>query len=371
MCGEERFFKRTDGKAASGREPSGRISPRMLPVRSAQGLPVMASAPSWKLTAPAAFVCAAAQPVLAWNDRGHMLSALIAYTELKPEVREKVNAILRAHPQRDRLIRGGPAEGPDLDAWVFAMGATWPDMLRGRDNPMGTKEHHGTWHYVNFPISVGGVTGPTPEETWDGKSDPANIVMAMAKCSAELKAEATTADRRAMSLCWVEHLVGDIHQPLHATNLYSPQFPQGDRGGNSFAVKRGSSPTNLHSYWDNSLGTGIELASLKAQIDGFKVNPELTRAKLFGDKLSTDFSAWTQESLTLAREVVYRNGDLKGAAHTEGPYAADTPELPSDYEATVKKAAAGQVVRAGYRLADVLNAALTDRSPVAPPTEKP
>lgn len=331
----------------------------------------MATASSWKLTATAAFVCATAQPAVAWNDRGHMLSAMIAYSELKPEVREKVNAILRAHPQRDRLIRGGPAEGPDLDMWVFAMAATWPDMLRGRDNPLGAKEHHGSWHYVNFPISVDGVTGPTPEETWDGKSDPANIVMAMAKCIAELKADATTVDRRAMSMCWVEHLVGDIHQPLHATNLYSPQFPQGDRGGNSFAVKRGASPTNLHSYWDNALGTGIDFVSLKAQIEGFKANPELTRFRLCGDKPSTDFSAWTRESLTLAREVVYRNGELKGAAHTDGPYAADTPELPSDYEAAAKKAAACQVARAGYRLADVLNELLTEHPQVSPTTRTP
>jgi hypothetical protein len=66
-----------------------------------------------------------------------MLSAMVAYAELKPEVRERVNAILVAHPQRDLLLRGAPPEGPDRDVWVFAMAATWPDMLRGRDNPLG------------------------------------------------------------------------------------------------------------------------------------------------------------------------------------------------------------------------------------------
>jgi hypothetical protein len=33
---------------------------------------------NWKLAAPIAIVCFA-QPVLAWNNRGHMLSAMIAY----------------------------------------------------------------------------------------------------------------------------------------------------------------------------------------------------------------------------------------------------------------------------------------------------
>ena len=32
------------------------------------------------------------------------------------------------------------------------------------------------------------------------------------------------------------HYVGDIHQPLHATSRYTSQYPEGDRGGNSFAL---------------------------------------------------------------------------------------------------------------------------------------
>src|SRR6188768_4415655 len=118
----------------------------------------MLSLMNWKLAAPIAIVFFA-QPALAWNNRGHMLSAMIAYAELKPEVRERVNAILKAHPQRDLLLRGAPPEGPDRDMWVFAMAACWPDMLRGKDNPLSAAEHHGPWHYVNYPISLDGVSG--------------------------------------------------------------------------------------------------------------------------------------------------------------------------------------------------------------------
>jgi hypothetical protein len=77
------------------------------------------------------------------------------------------------------------------------------------------------------------------------------------------------------------------HPPArHSVALFSKQFPKGDLGGNSFAVKRGDTPTNLHTYWDNAFGNGTSLDTIKKQIDGFKANPELTRAKLLGPKPS-------------------------------------------------------------------------------------
>ena len=42
------------------------------------------------------------------------------------------------------------------------------------------------------------------------------------------------------------HFVGDAHQPLHAGR-------PGDRGGNDIKVNWFSTPTNLHSIWDESL----------------------------------------------------------------------------------------------------------------------
>jgi hypothetical protein len=134
-----------------------------------------------------------------------------------------------------------------------------------------------------------------------------------------------------------------------------------------FAVKRGSAPMNLHAYWDNALGGGTDLVSLKAQAEGFRVNPELNRAKLCGEKPEASFSVWAHDSLRLARETAYRNGQLKGAYHTTGDYSPDTPALPADYEAAAKQVAAKQIVLAGYRLADVVNSALTD---AAEPTRR-
>ena len=37
---------------------------------------------------------------------------------------------------------------------------------------------------------------------------------------------------RARALRFLTHFVGDLHQPLHAAELFSAQFPDGDVGGN-------------------------------------------------------------------------------------------------------------------------------------------
>lgn len=316
----------------------------------------------------AVVVLAVAPMASAWNDRGHMLAAMIAYNELRPEVRERVNAILKDHPQRDMLAAMGPDSGPELDMWIFARAATWPDMIRGKDNPLNAAEHKSQWHYVNFPISFDGTKGKPVDETWDGKNDPANILQALDKVRIEIVAKDTSPDRRAIDLCWIGHLVGDIHQPLHTTNLYSKQFPTGDKGGNSFAVKRGDTPTNLHSYWDNLMGAGIRWDTLQKQYDSLKADPALARKVLLPPTASLKPVDWARDGVKMAQQTVYRNGALKGVAHTAGnDYPKDTPVLPSDYEVGVKKVAAKQVVLAGYRLADVLNAAFAGSKPAVVP----
>ena len=59
-------------------------------------------------------------------------------------------------------------------------------------------------------------------------------------------------ESRSIFLCWLLHLVGDLHQPLHTSTLISKQFPNGDLGGNLFLVslKEGGPAVVLHTYWD-------------------------------------------------------------------------------------------------------------------------
>src|SRR6202021_3878931 len=87
---------------------------------------------------------------------------------------------------------------------------------------------------------------------------PQNIVEALTKNVADLKDPKVSASDKAVALCWILHLCGDIHQPLHATELFSPQFPTGDQGGNQFIILRdppyADSRANLHFVWDSLPG---------------------------------------------------------------------------------------------------------------------
>src|SRR5205814_8107842 len=70
----------------------------------------------------------------------------------------------------------------------------------------------------------------------------------------QLKNPDVSSADKAVALAWLEHLVGDIHQPLHACSRFSPAYPKGDRGGNLFMVKYHGNITNLHLFWDELLG---------------------------------------------------------------------------------------------------------------------
>lgn len=50
------------------------------------------------------------------------------------------------------------------------------------------------------------------------------------------------------------HYVGDIHQPMHAVNRYTPEFPDGDAGGNLFNVTYSQTIHELHGLWDSGIG---------------------------------------------------------------------------------------------------------------------
>ena len=53
-------------------------------------------------------------------------------------------------------------------------------------------------------------------------------------------------EKRLLALKYVVHLMGDIHQPLHAGYVE-------DKGGNIYQIQAFGKGTNLHSFWDSDL----------------------------------------------------------------------------------------------------------------------
>lgn len=288
-------------------------------------------------------------PASAWNQAGHMVSGAIAFDVLKaesPQTLAAVVAILKRHPQYATLWEaklGGLPE-KDRNRYLFMLAARWADDIRGHK-----KYDHPFWHFINYPFKPAG----QPDSVKPAPPREENIVQAFGLNLKKLRQGAR--EDQAVALCWLFHLVGDVHQPLHVAALFTTHYPSGDKGGNLIfvRVKEGGRPITLHYFWD-----GLILGSPRFRMAGnvatkLRARPEFARAKL-AELKETAFAKWAaSESLALAREVAYLDGKLQGSALAETARV-----LPDGYARKAKAVTERRIVLAGYRLADLLKQVL-------------
>jgi S1/P1 Nuclease len=304
----------------------------------------------------AALVVAMVSRCLAWNSTGHEIVAQIAYDTLSADAKAKIVAVLKNHPRVKEDLLADIAPGEDPDRALFIRAATWPDMIRAPMNPMSHTENHPIWHYVDYPFELDGVQGPVPDEHWNGHDDPTNLLQAMQKVTQELNGPATPTARKAIDLCWVEHLCGDIHQPLHAVSLFSKQYPDGDKGGNLVITHNpgdiivGPETLVLHTLWDDIEGLSLDEKFIRQNAD--RIEAAYPADSLKDQTAITDVAAWAKESLELAKTKVYLDGKLPHATREEVNMNPDlAPALPDGYEKDAKAVADQRIALAGYRLA--------------------
>ena len=178
-----------------------------------------------------------------------------------------------------------------------------------------------------------------------------------------LKNANASAGEKAIALCWIMHLTGDIHQPLHATGMFTTDYPAptGDQGGTKvmIRVKPNGDPITLHKFWDDLILGSDNFQDVKNR--SIEIRTEFPRDKL--PELAqhvepSDLQKWAEESLDTAKTTVYRQGKVTGS-----PERSKAPALPEDYISTTKPVAEHRMADAGYRLADVL---VTLMQPEAP-----
>lgn len=272
-----------------------------------------------------------------------MTSAAIAYADLKkahPKVLTRVLKLVESHPHHadwGTALAFLPAE--DRDMALFMKVARWPDDIRD-----DKKFHHDRWHYINFPFKPEG-QAPSLKPLEPAKE---NILTAFEANLAIVKDRTAGADRRAVALCWLFHLIGDVHQPLHTSALFTSQFPQGDRGGTRFFIraKPEARTITLHAYWDDLVGSTDRVRTVRNK--SIQIRADHPREKL--DELAAnEFSKWADESFELAKRIAYRDGKLEGSRDEDNGAV-----LPADYAETVQPIAYRRMALAGFRLADVL-----------------
>jgi len=281
-------------------------------------------------------LCCVTTPAHAWGDEGHEIVALIADHYLDPAVRTRVNSILAGDTSRLTASRKIDQE------------ATWADKFRDSDRNT-TKVHYNKthdWHFVDLELS-----GPDLKAACFGQpslhgktasNGPAAdcVVDKIDEFTAELKSPKTSRKERRYALQFILHFVGDVHQPLHASD-------DNDQGGNAKIVTAPNmSSGKLHAYWDTQFVTlqGVGETAIADQLIA-----QITDAQRAGWSSGTA-SDWANESFTVSKAHTY---GLLPAPTSPGHYT-----LPASYVTDATAVVAEQLSKAGVRLAFVLNNAL-------------
>ena len=270
-----------------------------------------------------------------------MATGGLAYDDVArhdPQALATVLRLMQAHPDRarfDRELSGLPA-GPLRDRRLFELMARWPDDVRR------TPYDRDAWHYSQkivspmrwlIPVAFGQAEGAFRRELQVAR-DPA----------------AAPGDR-AVALCWMFHIVGDMHEPLHAALWMDARFPLTDQGGNAAWVRRSpeAQPEKLHWFWDSAARPG---GSRRAGADALETDvgapsPDvLVTAPI---DAAQAFAGWVRESREIACKDVYLRGALRPGVARE-----QAPVLTPDYVAQARKVTTVQLSLAGHRIGALL-----------------
>ena len=283
-----------------------------------------------------AIAAAAEQPALAWGYKEHEIFASIARDRLTPATKARVYAKLAK--DADTLT------APDIISR-----ATW--AAKWRDS--GHRET-ASWHFVDQEL-----VGPDlktacfdyPKASAPPSDGPTQdcVVNKIGEFAKELSDPSTPDSERILALKYILHFVGDVHQPLHASDNH-------DRGGNCVHISLGGQrTTNLRSFWDMGV-----LASLGDDPSAIAktLNAEITpdEAKAWS---ATPPEAWAGESFAAAKASAYTINSPSGCASDGTPIP-----LCEAYQAQALQVDRQQIEKAGIRLAAMLNtaAAKADRS---------
>ena len=262
---------------------------------------------------------------LAWGPQGHRTVGAIADRLLTPQTRALVQHLLA--DDRDKF--GNPSGRTTLEEV-----SVWSDEI------YGTSAARPRWHYDNAPVCGPVLIGAVCRDGDCATEQLKRLSSVMADPQA-------AARERNEALKWVVHLVGDLHQPLHAAD-------NEDRGGNAVAVALVGVKTrgreNLHRAWDNDFVT-LALQARNHQQPPPDMGPLVAAAQtLLGEAGAGDPGSWASESNNLARNIAYH---YPGFACNSVPQSIVV--LDQAYISSAAALVRERLLLAGARLANLLN----------------
>ena len=310
----------------------------------------------------------------AWDHPSHMTTAAIAFAEIeraKPELIEKLEVVFMKHPDTSPFwVAAGDARGEERAKRMFIEGARWADDTKGtiHDRP--------TWHTARWAIIAKDAPPEARAAAEARKGRPAGqAIEALVLNYTTLSSAETNPSERALALSWLLHLVGDIHQPLHVSDLYSKQFPAGNAAGTQEYVMDpvNNKPIPLHLLWDSNIYRSTKLDAVEQNArELVKKYPRSAFSELKGIEGPDDFEKWARESYQVAVDFAYGYGvktvsdpdkDLdpdkavkKMVAYVlyGVPPLEEAPELSAEYWEKLQQVAQRRITLAGYRIADLV-----------------
>jgi S1/P1 nuclease len=237
---------------------------------------------------------------LAWNIPTHMITGAIAQRLLEgtePGKAAAIEAILKQHPRYTDGWRSSLEKIPESQRgeMLFMYAARWADDIR----PLSPLESKARWHYINFPFKPKG----EPDSIKPLPPDPNNILSAIRENERILRSEAP-AEKRAVALAWLIHLIGDVHQPLHTAQLFTREYPNGDRGGNEICIRvaPNTAALDLHRLWDGLITSSTNTARLGKIATDLLTKFSRVGLREFEHKTP---DAWAKESYEIATKIAY------------------------------------------------------------------
>lgn len=269
-------------------------------------------------------LCTVPSGAYAWGEKGHRIVGHMARALLSPATQRAIRQLM----------------GSD-DLATFALYLDLHKDQLDRQIP-GSRE----WHYDDVPICT---TKPYAEYCPNGTCASTQLPRHYRR----LVDVHETRNRKQFAVVVLTHLMGDIHQPLHAAD-------NDDNGGNQIKVSLPDGrKMNLHAVWDTSLverlfGGQNEMTVARRLVQKYAVRAtEWQAGKIDLAKLQ----AWMSEANQLAKTVAY--GKLPGfACGTDMEQTRIV--LSEDYLRQGGAVVEEQLAKAGYRLASALNRAFGD-----------
>lgn len=280
---------------------------------------------------------------LAWHGNGHYMVAYIAQQYLlqtNPDAFKWANDLLL--PYTDMC---GETFYP------FVESAIWADKIKDQGWHV-FDDHH---FFSNWWYDAGAVKQDDPEV-----NPSANAIFSIKDNIATLSStqedpygSSKSLLGKSMSLRFLVHFVGDLHQPLHASERVTPNHPNGDMGGNLFKILHYNQPgmDNLHFVWDemfNDFNESIRSNLNKERYMFIKRKSDEILLEYTFERLqpqifsNSTVESWSNESVGLAKAFVFKG-------------LQEGKELPQAYQDEGRRICRERVALAGYRLGMIIS----------------